>query len=837
MTSRVLLPWRQWHRFTFVGAAARRKKTKECSFLVGSVATLSSSAVRTRSHRRINPLSSSSTRQRGKDVDAHSCLAMGLLLPRTLSTTPSWYAPTNKNTITTPLSQQQQQEKQQEKQQQPPLPSPSASSLPQRDGNQHGPKQHDPKQKNVVALYPNLEARTGHLKDVAIGKVTDKTVRLEDYFEALEAWRELAREIHREHMKSLPGGIPAARRARALLKALEHNLEPRRKKSTVLRPTASFYNVVLQAYAVSGGGQVAATKAEELLDHMLANARAALHERPPRLTAVIPEPSIESYYIVMNCWAKTKCKDSGIRAERVLTRMDEWRRDCHVALQNDPSFPYQGCYPTTDIVCSLIYALAGSRDTNALDRALQLMKEVAEAQRITSIPKHRFQKVRLKPDWIHSVIASWLRTGQGREAASKAEELLSFAVKVHEEGLMKKLPSNHSYALVLDAWAMCEDSTGYCAQRVHDILVNMIRLYRQGVSIGFNFVSIGTCVAAWSKCANLPDSPEKAESILQELLSLHEETGLGEFQPDILLWHSLQTVWVNATERTESMDQCVEILQRMQKHGCQPTTSSYRNVLLAAGRRGFGNRALALLQQYALHSKVLRDILCLNAVLEALTREARDDSMDRAMEFFEKMKCQDIYAKPDAQSYTILLDALSRSEGCQHAERARNLLEEMLQRFQQGDQSCRPDASVVSIVLKVCGCTNGTDDDRRQARGIALDIFRKCESYFGVTPNHLVYSAMLDAIICLAGVSKAQRSERLELLEEVFEECQAKGYVSDAVVTVMRQGGANHCLIRLNAYSCRRVELQDRPTIAGVPVKSRIPRKRRSVRMARAGLY
>ena len=787
------------------------------------------------------------------------------------------------------------------------------------------------------ALYPNLVAHSARLKDVAIGKLKNHTIRIDDYFDALEAWMELAGDEYcGPKAPPPPRGMEAARHALSLLQSLERNLDPATATSAVLRPTVSFYDVVLQAYAVSGGGETAAMEAQALLEHMLKNARATGQVLAPRSTPIFPEPSIKSYNTVLTCWARAHNNDTGPRAERVLARMDEWRRDCHEARQTDPTFPYRGCYPTAFTVSSMINAWTASSGFRVHKRALQLLQEVVEAQRNPSMLEHRFCKVRLDPALFNSVITSWVRSGRRREAATKAEEILAFAVKLHDEGLMKEPPSHRTYALVLHAWAKCEDSNGHCAQRAHDILVNMIRLYRQGVPIQFNAVAFSTCVSAWSRCVNVSYAPEKAEAILQELLSLHEETGLVDFQPDVGLWNAMLTVWVYATERRESMHRCTETIQRMQEYGCEPTILSYFKVLQAAGRRGLGDQALALLQQYAVHSNLplLSDVRCLNVVLEALAREARDDSMDRATAFLEKMKCQDTYAKPNATSYTILLDALSRSEasrqaelgrdllegmmqrfqqgdtscrpdphvvsvvlklcagtngtdddkrraldialeifrkceshfgvspnhfvynallhtinrlavsqdqrlellenvfeiytkpsassytiylnalsrseGFRHADRGRDLLEKMMQRFQQGDGSCRPDAHVMLAVLKLCAYTNGTDDDRRRALAIALEIFRKCESHFGVSPNHFVYGAMLYAINRLAS-SKDRRSERLELLEKVFDECRAKGYVSVAVLAVMHQGGASHMFKMLSASSSRKVPHKDRP--------------------------
>ena len=755
-------------RSCFVGAP--RKKKEGCSF--GSVAAVSSSSSSLVTSHRINTYRPTTARlRRGEVPQTQYRLSIGLVLPRSLSTA-TCEAPRNNKNDDAPLSQQ-------------PPPAPVAT-----DGKRFGSK------RKWTALYPDLVARSEHLADVAMGKavVTDtkKPVRIDTYDSVLEAWVELARDhAYRgpEASSSTPRGIEAARHARALLQALETNLDPQTATSTGLRPKASFYDLVLHAYAVCGGGHVAAMEAQELLDHMLENVRAFGKTLPPQSTQKYPEPSIRSYNIVLNCWAKAKSIDSGIRAEGVLALMDEWRRECHVAFLHDPSFPYRGCYPTSTTVSSLILALAECHGLQIYERVMQLLQEVVEVQRNPSISEHRFRDVRLEESLFNSVIASWVSSNRDREAASKAEEILSFALKLHDEGLMKELPCKRTYTMVVNAWARCENSTGDCAQRAHDILVNMIRLYRQGEPIELDIVTFDTCVVAWSRCANVNDSPEKAEEILQELLSLYGETGLVNLKPDVRLWKSMQTVWLNATKRTESMDRCAEIIQRMQKHGCQPSSASYGKVLQAAGRRGLGERALTLLEQYALESNVplLLDVRCFDGVLEALAREPRVDALDRATAFIEKMKSHDDYANPDGHSYTVLLEALSRFEDGRQAERGRDLLEGMMQSFQEGDESCRPDDFVVSAVLKLCASTKGTDDNRHQALVIALGIFRNCESHYGVTPNQFVYGAMLIAINRLV-VSEDRRSERLQLLKTVSEMCRVRGHMSNLVLTVLRKG-------------------------------------------------
>ena len=104
---------------------------------------------------------------------------------------------------------------------------------------------------------------------------------------------------------------------------------------------------------------------------------------------------------------------------------------------------------------------------------------MVEFQRNPSTSEHRFRDVRLDPWLFNAVILLWTRSGRGRYSAAKAEEILSLAGTVNAEGLMETLPCKRTYALVLDAWSRCEDSTGECAQRAHDLLFKLIRLYRQ----------------------------------------------------------------------------------------------------------------------------------------------------------------------------------------------------------------------------------------------------------------------------------------------------------------------------------------------------------------------
>jgi hypothetical protein len=114
-----------------------------------------------------------------------------------------------------------------------------------------------------------------------------RQVSEDDCYNVLEAWMELAKEDQ---------GLKAATRARTLLDQME---------AASFIPKTSFYDVVLQAYAVSRGLQPAADGAQNLLERMLSRCRKYRDEenhqhrgRPP------PEPAVKTFNIVINCWSK-----------------------------------------------------------------------------------------------------------------------------------------------------------------------------------------------------------------------------------------------------------------------------------------------------------------------------------------------------------------------------------------------------------------------------------------------------------------------------------------------------------------------------------------------------
>lgn len=645
-----------------------------------------------------------------------------------------------------------------------------------------------------------LEQRTRDLISLADSSETprDSPKRIDDYFDAIEAWMEFAQTGH---------GIVAAKQAQSILEALEKNIDD--DKQTILVPKTSFYNVVLHAYAQCSS-QEAAQASHALLERMIDRCRNYARKNDAsrqQRRHVPPEPSIKTFNIVINSWAKSDSKEAGGKAQSILQLIDDWRHECDVAREVDPNFPYHGCFMTERTVASVISAWKHHEE--GPERALALLKEAEEGVKNQDI---RFSHVKLDTIVYNSVIQSWARSGRGWQAASKAEDVLRM---IMESPIPHVTPSSRSYAMVLDAWAQFEarDRRGDGAKRAEDILHNMIELYQKGENIGLSVVSFTTCIAAWARCsASVPEAPERAEELYGTLVSLYTETESKSLKPDSNAGNAMIAAWTGALKRSDSMQRAKKALE-VTKGFSDPDLVTFNTLLDGYAKRGLGERALDLFewleeQSNQGHPELCPNTLTYNIVLCALARDSRPNVEEVAEELFRKMEKNGV---PQNQvSLTYLIDAWSKSDRPDKAQHAHSLLMEMMQRDKDGEHSIHPDVVIFSVVLKACAQTDGTIDDKRKALDLAFDTFRLMEGF--EPPNDMIFSTLMVAINRLA----TSASERTEMLDSIFKQCCESGWVSEQVMHSMTRGAGRLVPKAFNPRWSRRVAKRHKPMIVRI---------------------
>lgn len=615
----------------------------------------------------------------------------------------------------------------------------------------------------------------------------------ENCFNVLEAWMELAKEGH---------GLQAAIRAQTLLNHVETS-------NFILK--TSMYDVVLQAFAVSGGFKDASQRAQALVERMLSRCRAHVVEQKDELQSPRPpEPSTKTFNIVINCWSVSGASESGHRAEAVFGLLDAWGHECQAAMAQDAQHPYRGCLANIRSLNGVLIAWSKSGQAQAPERCLAILK------------KSIVDSDKIEPDvtTFNAVVDTWVRSNRGREGATKAEEILKMMIHWNEDGQLngEVVPNSRSYSLVLDAWARCEtrEQTGEAAKRAEDILLNMIRFYRDGINVKPNCISFTTCIAAWSRSKD-PSAPENAERLFDTLIELYKETDDPDFEPVVEVGNAVIAAWARAADRIDSADRAMAALEKL-KRFAEPDLVSYNTILSAYSKAGRGQNAVELLTWLETISEndrkdLLPDRISYNSVLTALAKDSNPGSTEQAEELLGKMEVIDRpgqqSVKPDKISYTTVIDAWSRSGNPGQAMRAYKLVARMVRSFEQGDINVKPDVFVFAVLMKTCTRVKGTQADRHKALKMAFDAMKVLETSDFGPPNEVAFLALVRAVNRLT----ANESDRAKLASSVFQRCAVGGYLSTQVLAELQGAGPKRAVGPLEQSWIRNVPPNDRPVL------------------------
>ncbi|GKY95313.1 hypothetical protein MPSEU_000493100 [Mayamaea pseudoterrestris] len=641
--------------------------------------------------------------------------------------------------------------------------------------------------------YDDLLRKTDQLiKDLKMAS-SSQNRRAEDYYHTLEAWIRIS-----EQRKT----IDAAQHAERLLSALEKNLKGQRR--TVLVPHASYYDVVLQAYAVCGGRKEAAEAAERILGRMLILCQ-EFTQHSEGFVMRPCEPSTKSWNIAINCWAKSCDVDAGKMAERLFRKMVDWRSYCSFRRLKNKQFSFRGWPPTERTLTGVLDAWSQSRHAHAPERATKLLNEVVESKRLQD---GRFTHIRLDAAAFNTCIAAWSRSSRGREAATNAEGILRTMTMMNEKATFAKIaPNTRTYTMVLSAWAQCEkiERTGDAARRAESILNQMLRLYQDGSTIKPNILAFTNCIAAWANTQQ-NDAPERAEILLRRLIKLYNETGDADFKPDTYCGNAVVSAWARATRRPDSVEKAFLALRRM-KSFCNIDMIGYSALLDALQKKGMADQALALLETIEnvgdTESPLVPSVIEYNTVLSSLARCCRPEDAESLLTRMDDLaeRPERSSVKPDRLSFTIAMDAWSRSQRPDSLQGVSKLLEEMLKRYRAGEAKLKPDQFTFSVLMKACLQTRETDREKHYSLTKALKMFRMQE--FGEY-NHISYS-----LLVLVIMKQAREHQKERLLASVFDRCKTAGAVSQGVINAL--GKSRLVSVDFDANWSRRVPRKEWP--------------------------
>jgi pentatricopeptide repeat protein len=300
----------------------------------------------------------------------------------------------------------------------------------------------------------------------------------------------------------------------------------------------------------------------------------------------------------------------------------------------------------------------------------------------------------------NSAINCWSKSNRP-EALGRTLGILETMILKFEDGNEAARPNTITYNSVIDAHARQGDIDG--ANKVFKMMNNYAKP---------NIQTYNILIHSWSK-SNSQDAPTEAESLLMKIYDLEE-------RPNTITYNVVINCW-SKSNRPEAPSRVLNIL----------------NTMISKYKEDDGNQ-----------QAVRPDTITYAAVMDAYARQGDVDGTNTVFKMMQKdYNSGNKNAKPNIKSYTILIDAWSKSNNHDAPKEASSLLMEMIDLYNKGDLEESPGTATYNAVIN---CWSKSTN-RPNASSHALDILKtmiiqyKEDCNKKIRPNVVTYAAVMDA--------------------------------------------------------------------------------------------
>ena len=178
-----------------------------------------------------------------------------------------------------------------------------------------------------------------------------------------------------------------------------------------------------------------------------------------------------------------------------------------------------------------------------------------------------------------------------------------------------------------------------------------------------------------------------------------------------------------------------------------------------------------------------------NTLINAWAKSSERGSAGRAARVLEVMmqryKDGDETFKPNTRSYCSVVDAIAKSGEKHAARRAEEILNGMITNYEANqDDDVKPNVHTANAVCNACAFTK-IEEDRAEALEIAFRVFNWLAAQPDLSPDAYTYTILLS--VCSNLLPRDDRASRFAHAKMFFEKCCRTGYVNDYVLRKLRQ--------------------------------------------------
>jgi len=289
----------------------------------------------------------------------------------------------------------------------------------------------------------------------------------------------------------------------------------------------------------------------------------------------------------------------------------------------------------------------------------------------------------------NAVLTALARAGQGEKAQALLERMFRLNVT----------PNVHCYSNVITAYANSTPPNPGAA-------LDVLRRMKQHSDCKPNVISYSSAISAFAKVGD----PYQAKPLLDEMVDISQSENDIKMMPNIVTINSVLEAFANA-QSFESAERAEEFLYAIPTNyaNIQPDVVSFSTVMLAWANLGEGARAERILEkmeesfQHSDSEKMCANVVSYTTAIKAWSKSDDIDAPAHVERILNKMhdhfKHGKKHLKPNQITITTAISAYThaRYEG-KFAPKAQQLLYEMIQEYEAGNRSMKPQKPAFNMV-------------------------------------------------------------------------------------------------------------------------------------------
>jgi len=590
------------------------------------------------------------------------------------------------------------------------------------------------------------------------------------------------------------------------------------------------YNRVISAWAKSGMKRKAASSAEALLHEIqessgdneeLSPDRSTWHavmetvarsedsKSPESIEALIQgmissgiEPNLSTYHFLLNSIAKSGRRDLSQKADKMLESILSEKHDFT---------------PNTITFTLVLEILAKSGGKDRAFRASRILKQMLD---------YSLHNEEVKPNTytFNVVIDAFSKSGiRNPEMALSAQNLLAQLEEMYEKSGSQDLkPSVYTFTSVLDAIAncSCRDSISNAmsvydrvidhissgdpqfveSTMIHSAMINVLaksNVKGSGNRAMIMFQNVRdnmSCSITTSLCNSVinalkNDFNTSTVDRIKSLIDWMEVEGKsGNFMPDSITYTSFISALANDKD-VNSWDEIENVLAKMEKSPrTLPSSVTYAVVIGALSKKmdpAVPEMAEDIMERMEGLQNVQANTVCYTSLIKVWSnsmqhrQEEAQSKIDHYLERMWVLYKQGKPTKPNVVTYATVINSFSKSSNPQKAHIASQYLNDVINKYKDGDKYIKPNAFIFNAVIRICSTVKTSTSTQTEAYNIALETYKKMNNF--ADPNSYTYSTLLNACGNLES-----NDERFTQARMIFKDCCRRGLVDVEVLKRLR---------------------------------------------------